>query len=332
MNNSKPSNLFDHPNIHDVYIAYKRIKPFIKKTPLIVSGELSNCLDKSIYLKLENCQEIGAFKIRGAANKILSLSEDVKARGVATFSTGNHGLAVAYMAKKLAIPAYICISSRVPDAKVNSLKKLGANIEIYGKSQDEAEKYCYQLAKEKNLTIIEPFDDPYVIAGQGTIGLEIMEEWPDIDTVVIPVSGGGLCAGIALVLKTLIPNIRIVGVSMENGAVMYHSLKAGKQVVMDEVDTLADSLLGGLGEDNKYTFSMLSKYIDEFVLVSEEEIAHGMAYIFKNHKMVVEGAAATGVAALLKKGIKNIGANVAVIISGNNVNISTFINATKDFL
>ncbi|MBS3969379.1 MAG: threonine/serine dehydratase [Clostridia bacterium] len=332
MNNAKPSNQLNYPNIRDVYIAHKRIKPFVVKTPLIASQELSLCFDKSILLKLENLQEIGAFKIRGAANKILSLSEDVRSRGVATFSTGNHGLAVAYMAKKLAIPAYICISSRVPDVKVNSLKKLGANIEIYGKSQDEAERYCYQLAKEKSLTIIEPFDDPFVIAGQGTIGLEIIEVLPNIDTIIVPVSGGGLCAGIALVVKTLIPGIRVVGVSMENGAVMYHSLKAGKQVALDEVDTLADSLLGGLGEENKYTFSMLAKYIDEFVLVSEEEIAQGMSYIFKNHKMVVEGAAATGVAALLKKGVKNVGDNVVTIISGNNVNISSFVNATKDFL
>lgn len=332
MDNSRLYPGTGQPAIRDVWAARKRISRLVTKTPLVKSSNLSEQFRSSVYLKLENMHEIGTFKIRGAANKILSLTPEEQQRGVTTFSTGNHGLAVAYVARKLGIPAVICISKRVPDVKVKALQKLGATIKIHGSSQDEAEGYCHQLAEKEGLTIIKPFDDPLVIAGQGTIGLEILEDFPEIDTVIVPVSGGGLIAGIALVLKSNDPDIRVIGVSMEKGAVMYHSLRAGKPVVLEEEDTLADSLLGGLGRENHYTFPMVQKYVDETVLVSEKAIAQGMAFLMKWHRMIVEGAAATGLATLFEKEPVSPSSNVVLVVSGNNVDLPAFLKATQEFI
>lgn len=317
--------------IRNVWEARKRIASIVNKTPLIKSFVLSERIGRPVYLKLENVHDIGAFKVRGAANKILSLSEEEKKRGVATFSTGNHGMAVAYVAKMLGMEAVVCISSRVPKAKVDSLKRLNAKIEIYGDSQDDAEERCYELAKEKGLTIIQPFDDPYVIAGQGTIGLEILEEIPNLTDVIVPLSGGGLLSGIGLALKSNDPNIRVTGVSIEHSAVMYESLKAGKPVRLEEKDTLADSLLGGIGLDNQYTFRMVRKYTDDIVLISEEEIAYGMAFMMDKHRMIIEGAAATGVAAILGNKIVHQEGAVAVIISGHNVDLSVLLPLIQNY-
>ena len=309
-------------DIRDVWEARKRISPIINRTPIIHSSILSEKIGRNVYLKLENVHEVGAFKVRGAANKILCLSEEEKNRGVTTFSTGNHGVAVAYIAKKLGIEAVVCISNRVPKAKVDSLKKLGAQIEVVGDSQDDAGVRCYQLEKEKGLTVIEPFDDPYVIAGQGTIGLELLEDLPRITDVIVPLSGGGLLSGIGLALKSNDKNLRVTGVSMEKSAVMYESLKAGKPVILEESVTLADSLLGGIGMDNQYTFRMVQQYMDDVLLISEEEIAYSMAYMMDKHRIIMEGAAATAIAAVLGKRIPHQEGDVAVIISGQNVDLS----------
>ncbi len=320
--------------IQDVWAARKMINNHVRKTPLFQSTHLSKQFDASVFLKLETMHEVGSFKIRGATNKILNLSAEEKKRGVITFSTGNHGMAVTYAAQRLNIPAVVCLSNRVPEAKVNVLSSLGATVKQVGDSQDDAEAYCYKLADEEGLTVIKPFDDSHVIAGQGTIGLELLDDCPQINTVVIPVSGGGLFSGIALALKSCNSKIRVIGVSMERSAVMYHSLQAGHPVVLNEEATLADSLLGGIGEDNKYTFDMVKKYIDDFVLVSEEEIAAAMAYLFMNHRLVSEGAGVTGIAALLAKH-KNLvlpGDNIAVIISGSNIGASPYIKAIQNYL
>jgi threonine dehydratase len=317
--------------IRNVWEARKRIASVVNRTPLIQSFVLSEMIGRPIYLKLENVHDIGAFKVRGAANKILSLSEEEKKRGVVTFSTGNHGMAVAYVARKLGIEAVVCISNRVPKAKVDSLKRLNAKIEFYGNSQDEAEERCYELAKEKGLTVVQPFDDPYIIAGQGTIGLEILEEIPNVTDVIVPLSGGGLLSGIGLALKSNDPNIRVTGVSIERSAVMYESLKAGKPVKLEEKDSLADSLLGGIGLDNQYTFRMVGQYTDDIVLISEEEIAYSIAFMMDKHRMIIEGAAATGVAAILGNKIANQEGAVAVIISGHNVDLSVLLQLIQNY-
>lgn len=310
--------------------AKKRLDGLVCETPFIISPVLSEKLGASIYLKLENMHPIGAFKIRGAANKMLSLTEDEKNRGVTTFSTGNHGLAVAYVAKQLGIKAVICISNRVPDAKVERIQNLGAEVMKIGNSQDEAERYSYQLEKDHGLTVIKPFDDPYVIAGQGTIGLEMIEKVPAIDTAIIQVSGGGLFSGIGLVLKHYNPNMKLIGVAMENSAVMYESLQANHPVELEEKDTLADSLLGGIGLHNEYTFAMVKQYIDDFILVSEEEIKEGMAFIADQHRFIVEGAAATGVAAMLSNKLKIKGSQIGTVITGNNVDTSVITNILQE--
>jgi threonine dehydratase len=325
------TNLTKDMTIRNIWEARKRIDSIVYKTPLIKSSILSEMVGRNVYLKLENVHEVGAFKVRGAANKILSLSEEEKRRGVATYSTGNHGMAVAYVAKKLGIDAVVCISNRVPKAKVDSLKRLGAQIETVGDSQDDAGVRCYELEREKGITVIEPFDDPHVIAGQGTIGLELLEDLPNLTDVIVPLSGGGLLSGIGLALKSNDRDLRVTGVSMEHSAVMYESLKAGKPVKLEESETLADSLLGGIGLDNQYTFNMVQQYMDDVVLIPEEEIAYSMAYMMDKHRIIMEGAAATGIAAVLGKKIPHQDGDIAVIISGHNVDLSILHSLIQNY-
>lgn len=325
--------------VHQVWQAAQRIEPYIRNTPAVYSKSLSNLPQPSsqagaaepsptcnFYLKLENLQDIGAFKVRGAANAILTLSEEERAKGVATFSTGNHGLAVAYVAQRLGIPAVVCISNDVPQRKVNAIQNTGAEIRVVGHSQDEAEHYCYELEKNEGFAVIKPFDDANVIAGQGTIGLELLKEVPQLDAVIVPLSGGGLIAGVGLALKSNHPKVRIIGVSMEQGAAMYESIQAGHPVAVKEMPTLADSLRGGIGLENEYTLAMVQSLVDEIVLVSEEAIADGMRFMFREHGMVVEGAAATGVGAVLHQLIPDLTGNVAILITGRNVDDNLILN------
>jgi len=314
----------------DVYLARQRIASIAKRTPLIRSPLLAQHIGASVYLKLENIQETGAFKLRGAANKILSLTADEKARGVIAFSSGNHGLAVSYVARQLGVKAVICISKRVPSTKVNAIKRLGAEIVVCGESQDEAEEHAFQMQKEQGLTMINPSDGPFVIAGQGTIGLELLEDLPEMDTVIVPLSGGGLISGIALALKSASTTIRVIGVSMERAPVMYHSLRAGKPVVLEEEETLADGLAGGIGLDNRYTFRMVQEYVDDTILVSEKEIAEAMAFALEKHHLVVEGAGAVGIAALLHRRVREVGRNVVIVVSGSNVDIPLLLKIAQD--
>lgn len=317
--------------MRDMYEAKRRIQHFVHATPIQQSFTLQEDFQAEVYMKLENIHQTGSFKIRGAANKLLSLTEVEKRRGVVTFSTGNHGVAVASVAKTLDIQAVICISHRVPTNKVVRLEKLGAKVVKVGDNQDDAENHAYHLAKTEGLTVIPPFDDREIIAGQGTIGLELIEQIPSIDMAIIPVSGGGLCAGISKVLKTYHPEVTIVGVSMEKSAVMYESIRTGEIVRLREENTLADSLLGGIGVANRYTFSMAQKYIDLFVLVSESEIKEAMALILNELQYAIEGAAATSVAAILSGKVDVTGKHVATIITGRNVDPSVVMTAYQHF-
>lgn len=315
--------------LQDIFCARKTIAPLVSKTPLIQSAPLSERADVAVHLKLELLQKTGAFKVRGAANKILSLSSDEQQRGVVTVSTGNHGRAVAYVAGQLDLDAAVCLSERVPNNKVEALRQLNAELVIQGQSQDEAEVQARRIQKERGATLIPPFDDPLIIAGQGTIGLELLADLPEIDTVLVPLSGGGLIAGIALALKSANPNIRVIGISMERAPVMYQSLQAGRPVQLPEESTLADSLQGGVGLENQHTFRMVQQYVDELILLSEAEIAAGMAFAFFEHHLVLEGAGAVGIAALLHNKASNLGQNVAVVLSGGNVDIKSFLNVVQ---
>lgn len=319
--------------LQNVWQAKKNLASHINKTPLIFSPKLSNLTNSEVYLKYEHLHESRSFKMRGAFNAISNLSPAQKSRGVTTFSTGNHGFAVALAAKKLGIRAVICVSKHVPRAKIEKIKSLGAELEIYGDGQDDAEQRCYELVKEKGLTVIPPFDHPEVIAGQGTIALEILEELPDVNCVIGGLSGGGLLSGIGLVMKTTNPDIKVIGLSMEKGAAMFESLKRGKPVTVREEPTLADSLLGGIGEKNQYTFKMVQQFVDQSILVGEEAIKKGMAYLYKEHNIVVEGAAAIGIGAILNNAVsleentKNV-----IIISGCNVDLDAHANAIEAYL
>ncbi len=308
--------------LRDIYLARQRIAPLVRRTPLVESARLAELAGAEVRLKLENLQLTGSFKIRGAANKTLSLTQAEQDRGIITVSSGNHGRAVSYVARNLGVNAVVCLPETVPENKRAAIRALGAETVVRGRDGDEAMAHADELRHERNLTMVHPFDDPLVIAGQGTIGLELLEEWPQLDTVVVPLSGGGLLAGIALALKTADAGIRTVGVSMERGAAMVESLKAGRLVEIVEEPTLADALAGGLNPDNTYTFPLIRQYVDETVLVSEEDITRAMAFALTEHHQVVEGGGAVGLAALLSEKLKLPGQRVAVAVSGGNVDIA----------
>ena len=257
----------DAVGLADICSARRRIAPVVRSTPLIPSAALSRLGDAAVHLKLELLQDTGSFKVRGAANKILGLSPEARERGVVTVSTGNHGRAVARVAQLAGSRAVVCISDLVPEHKKAAIRANGAQLEVHGESQDEASELAFALQAERGLTVVNPFDDAHIIAGQGTIGIELLADLPSIDTVLVPVSGGGLIGGITVALKAANPACRVIGVSMEQGAAMQASLKAGKPVQVNDVESLADSLQGGIFLDNKFTFDLVRNYVDELLLV-----------------------------------------------------------------
>jgi threonine dehydratase len=322
--------LADDVTLRDIYLARRRIAPLARRTPLVPSPLLSELVGAPVHLKLETLQETGSFKIRGAANNVLSLSNEQKARGVMTISTGNHGRAVSYVARREGVRPLICIPEGTPSNKVEGIKALGGEVVVCGKTYDEAEDEAFRMERENGLTMINPYDDPLTIAGQGTLGLELLEDLPEIDTALVPVGGGGLISGIALALKCASRAIRVVGVSMERAPVMYHSLQAGSPIRMEQEESLADALVGGIGLENRYSFRMVQELVDDFVLVSEEEIAEAMAFALERHHLVVEGAGAVGIAALLHEKVKDLGQHVAVVVSGGNVDLPLLMRVAQN--
>lgn len=300
--------------------AAARIAARIVRTQTVMSPSLSERIGLPVHLKMEHRQATGSFKLRGASNAVASLPTDEKARGVVAASTGNHGRALAHAARLEKLRAVICMSRLVPRNKVEEIRRLGAEIRIVGNSQDDAQEEVERLVEEEGLAMVPPFDHPAVIAGQGTLGLEMLEAVPDVDTVLVPLSGGGLAAGIAAAVKGLRPRARVVGVSMEHGAAMKASLDAGKPVLVEEVPTLADSLGGGIGLDNRLTFSMCRDLLDEVVLLSEGEIAAGIRHAYEAEREVVEGAGAVGIGALLAQKVRPAGPAL-VLISGRNIDM-----------
>lgn len=310
----------DFVTLADIEAARERIAGKIVRTPTVQSVALSDLMGVPVFLKLEHRQTTGAFKLRGASNAIGMLSSDERRRGVIAASTGNHGRALAYAAKLEAISAIICMSSLVPQNKVGEICRLGAEIRIVGKSQDDAQAEVERLVKDWGLIMVPPFDNAAVIAGQGTIGLEIIDDVPDVAMVVVPVSGGGLGAGTAAAVKTLRPQARIVGISMQRGAAMSASIRAGRPVLVEEEKSLADSLGGGIGLDNHLTFSMCRALLDDMILLTEDEIAAGITHAYAREREIIEGAAAVGIGALLAGKLKPTGP-VVVILSGANIDM-----------
>ena len=310
--------------LQDIYRARRTIAGQIRRTPLVPSPSLSELAGTNVRLKLETLQETGSFKLRGATNALAALTAEERARGVVGVSTGNHGRGVAHAAKQLGVKAILCMSELVPQVKVDGIRALGAEARIIGKSQDEAQVEADRLVAEEGMVFVSPFDQPPVIAGQGTIGLELLEDMPDIDTALVPLSGGGLISGIALALKSASPGIRVIGICMDRGAAMVESLAAGHPVEVEELPTLADSLGGGIGMDNRYTFEMVGRLVDDTILLSEEQIAAGMAHAFHQERIVVEGGGSVGIGAIVAGLAKNLGDQVAVVVSGRNVDMTRF--------
>ena len=309
-------------NLDDFKKAHKSISPYINYTPLIHSLALSKNLE--VYLKLECLQVTGSFKLRGATNKLLSLTNEQKNKGVIAVSTGNHGKGVAHAAKQIGIKSTIFMSSMVPEHRKKAIESLGAKVEIIGNNSDEADLYAREFAKKNNTTLVHPFDDLDVIAGQGTVGLEMLEAMPDIDSVIIPTSGGGLIGGIALAIKLQKPNVKIIATSMKRGPSMYESLKAGKPVDVKEEETLADCLGGSIGLENQYTFGICKDVIDDFILIDEPKIAEGIKFNFEKHKLVTEGAAATSIMAVKDQLSSHFGKNTICLLCGGNIDSELF--------
>lgn len=307
-------------SLSDILAARERIAGRIEQTALVASPVLSETLGVPVHLKLEHRQTTGSFKLRGATNAITLLGAEERKHGVVAASTGNHGRALAHAAKAEGIRATICMSRLVPDNKVSQIRRLGAEIRIVGNSQDDAQVECERLVAEEGMTMVPPFDHPGVIAGQGTLGLEVVDALPDVETVFVPLSGGGLAAGIAAAVKGRSPATRVIGVSMTRGAAMKASLDAGAPVQVEEVASLADSLGGGIGLDNRLTFAMCRELLDDVVLLSEEEIAAGIAHAYEAEREIVEGAGAVGIAALLSARVKPAGPTV-LILSGRNIDM-----------
>jgi threonine dehydratase len=310
----------------DVYAARRAIRDVALRTPLITAGGIGE--PGMVFLKLETLQPTGAFKIRGAANAVAALSAKQREAGVICCSTGNHGRAVAYVAAKQGIASTICISNLVPENKVKAISDLGARVVRDGRSQDDAQRNVDAIVAETGATEIPPFDNESVIAGQATIALELLEERPDISEIVIPLSGGGLAGGIAFAATTINPVIKVIGVSMERGAAMHESLVHGRPVEVVELPTLADSLGGGIGTANRYTFDLCRRHIDRTLLVSEAELYSAMRALFLREKIVAEGAGAAAYAALLS-GKMRPSRTTAVIVSGGNVVMEVFARIVR---
>lgn len=302
----------------DIRAAEARLRGRVRLTPMLADPRLPGVL-----LKQEYRQETGAFKLRGATNAILSLPPDQLRRGVVTASTGNHGRALAYAARAAGARAVVCLSHLVPANKVQAVRDLGAELRITGQSQDEAMIEVARAVREERLTEVPPFDHPAVVAGQGTLGLEILAQCPAPSAVLIPLSGGGLAAGVAAAIRARSPATRLIGVTMERGAAMAASLAAGHPVAVEEMPTLADSLGGGIGLDNRVTFAMCRALLDEVILVAEPEIAAAMRHIHAVTGDAVEGAAAVGIAAILAGRLRPGPATVC-ILSGANIAPETF--------
>ena len=304
----------------DVEEARERIQNQIYLSPFAFSETISRLTGNRAFFKLENLQMTGSFKERGALNRLLTLTPHVAKRGVIAASAGNHGMAVAFHSHRLNISATIVMPLQAPLIKVSRVRHYGAQTVLHGTDYDAAFAEAQRLAQKKGLTLIHAFDDPWIVAGQGTIGLELYEQNPDLDAVIVPVGGGGLIAGIALVLKTLNPKIRIIGVQAEALPSMKAALQKGGPIRLPPAMTIADGI--AVREVGETPFALAKNYVDEIVTVSEGEIANAVLLLLETEKTVAEGAAAAPLAAVINKKIGLANGNVGLVISGGNIDMN----------
>lgn len=303
-------------DVKEVYDAKERLEGHIKKTPVVYAPNLGD----DIYLKVEVLQDTGSFKLRGAYNKIATLSDEEAERGVVACSAGNHAQGVAKSASERGIRSVICMPYHAPLSKVKATKSYGAEVKLIKDSFDDAAAYAKKLAEEEGYTFIAPFDDEKIIAGQGTVALEILEEVKDIDIIVVPIGGGGLISGVALAAKSINPDIKIIGVQTQISPSMYESVKEGKILTVKGGSTIADGI--AVKTPGKITYELVKKYVDEIVLVTEGEISSAILTLIEENKIITEGAAASTVAALMYKKFSHKGKKVCCVLSGGNIDVT----------
>lgn len=304
--------------INSVYKAQKVVKDVARKTELIYASKIN--LKSNVYLKTENLQKTGSFKVRGAYYKISKLSEEEKARGVIACSAGNHAQGVALSAKRHNIKSVICIPEGAPLSKIEATRGYGAEVVLVPGVYDDAYKKALELQKEHGYTFIHPFDDEDVIAGQGTIALEILEQLENIDAVLVPVGGGGLIAGIAFTLKTINPDIKVYGVESAGASSMLESIKDNSIKELNKVNTIADGI--AVKKPGSLTYELCKKYVDDIVTVSDDEISAAILTLIEREKMIAEGAGAVAVAAAMFNKVDVIGKNVVCLLSGGNIDVN----------
>lgn len=308
-------------DIKKIYEAKERIKDIVVDTPLAYAPHLSEISGSEVYLKKENLQVTGAFKIRGAYNKISSLSDEQRASGVVAASAGNHAQGVALSASKFNIKAVIVMPESTPLTKVNGVKHYGAEVILAGSNYDEAYAYALKYGKENSLTFVHPFEDEEVIAGQGTVALEILDKCESLDAVIIPVGGGGLISGMASAFKSINPKIEVIGVSAKGAPALKNSFELGRAVDTTSVRTIADGI--AVRDTSEITLGHMLGTVDKFISVDDEEIASAILFLLEKQKLVVEGAGAVGVAALLHNKLEHLkGKKVSVVLSGGNVDVT----------
>ncbi len=304
----------------EIKIAQDRINGIIIKTPLEKSDFYSKIAECEVYMKLENMQVTNSFKIRGALNKMLKLNDEEKKNGILAISSGNHAQGIGYGARFLNVKATVIVPENTPKIKIDAIKKYNVDLKIIGKDYFEAEIIAREFEKITGMTYISPYNDADVIAGQGTIGLEILNDNPEIDTIIAPVGGGGLISGVAIAVKSINPKIKIIGVQSYASPIMYESVKAGKIIEMEVKESIAEGLHGGIEKDT-ITFELIRKYVDNILLVSEDEIKNAIRLFMAHRNQLIEGSGAVGLAALLKYKNEFKNRKVAVIISGGNLDI-----------
>ncbi len=304
------------PTFEDIRKAHALLKGVVIETPTLYSPSLSKVTDAQVFLKLENCQETGSFKERGAYVKLRSLSQETLQRGVIAMSAGNHGQAVALHAHTLQIPSTVVMPLFTPPTKVGNTERWGARVVLAGESLDESYQVAKEIADTENLTFIHPYDDPVVITGQGTIGIEMLEACPDLEVLMVPIGGGGLCSGIALAAKALKPNIQIYGVEGEGYASMSHAL-FGTIEIKKEGTTLADGI--AVKAPGQLFQLILKNLLEDIIVVTEEEIEHAVDLFARKQNIIAEGAGAAGLSALLHNSSLFKGKKVGIVVSGGNI-------------
>ncbi len=304
--------------IAEVYNAAKVLQDVARHPKLIGPTKLNP--EAEVYLKPENLQYTGSFKLRGAYYKISQLSDEEKSHGVIACSAGNHAQGVALGATHNGIKSVICLPAGAPISKIEATKALGAEVVLVPGVYDDAYAKALELQKEHNYTLVHPFDDPLVIAGQGTIGLEIIEEMPDVEAVIVPIGGGGLISGVAFTIKTLKPDVKVYGVQAKGAPSMVDSIKKGERVRLDSVSTIADGI--AVKEPGVNTFDLCSKYVDEIVTVSDDEVAAAILTLIEQQKLVAEGAGAVSVAAAMFNKVPIQGKKVVCLVSGGNIDVT----------